>query len=198
MTLQFCLWDFLRDLGETNVGGVEVIKNLNDGGNVETFDVKSISSTRMRNVAKAYAWWIAKDSVTLSVLKVSRLSATMCTFRELMSRDVQPIDFALLKPRTTEFLKELFTQVFINSQVATPMLSPDPKDLPKNQDRKAIEEIFIKANRTHALAMGLVYFLGEAFKSAEGMDETLWKFVKWANGIARNTLQTGMDVVPNL
>ena len=25
-TMQYCLWDFLRDLGETNVGGAEVLK----------------------------------------------------------------------------------------------------------------------------------------------------------------------------
>jgi nucleolar MIF4G domain-containing protein 1 len=67
ITLQFCLWDFLRDLGEANVGGAEVIKNLKED---DGFDVKSISSTRMKNVAKAYAWWIAKDCITLGILKV--------------------------------------------------------------------------------------------------------------------------------
>lgn len=69
ITLQFSLWDFLRDLGETTVGGAEVIKNLkdDDGG----FDLKTISLTRMKNVAKAYGWWLAKDCVTLAILKVS-------------------------------------------------------------------------------------------------------------------------------
>jgi nucleolar MIF4G domain-containing protein 1 len=64
--LQFTLWDFLRDLGESNVGGAAVIKNAKD---VE-FDVKSISKTRMQHVAKAYAWWIAKDCTSLMILKV--------------------------------------------------------------------------------------------------------------------------------
>lgn len=69
ITLQFCLWDFLRDLGETNVGGAEVLKNLNDESS-PSFDVGKISNPRLRNVARAYAWWIAKDSCTLAILKV--------------------------------------------------------------------------------------------------------------------------------
>lgn len=68
ITLQFCLWDFLRDLGEVTVGGVETVKNVQDDGT--GFDLKKISNSRMRNVAKAYAWWIAKDTVNLSILKV--------------------------------------------------------------------------------------------------------------------------------
>lgn len=69
ITLQFCLWDFFRDLGETSVGGAQVIKTLQDHED-EGFDSKKISKTRVRNVAKAYAWWIAKDCVNLTVLKV--------------------------------------------------------------------------------------------------------------------------------
>ena len=68
VTLQFCLWDFLRDLGETNVGGAEMLKNIKD--DVVGFDLKKISDTRMRNVARAYAWWLAKDCCTLAILKV--------------------------------------------------------------------------------------------------------------------------------
>ena len=67
ITLQFTLWDFLRDLGESNVGGAAVIKNAKE--DVE-FDVKSISKTRIQHVAKAYAWWIAKDCASLMILKV--------------------------------------------------------------------------------------------------------------------------------
>lgn len=67
ITLQFSLWDFLRDMGEKTVGGAAVVKNADD---VDDFDVKSISETRMRNVANAYAWWIAQDCLTLLVLKV--------------------------------------------------------------------------------------------------------------------------------
>jgi len=68
ITLQYWLWDFLRDLGQVNVGGAEVIKNLKE--NHGQLEVKSISSSRMKNVAKAYGWWIAKDTCSLLILKV--------------------------------------------------------------------------------------------------------------------------------
>lgn len=51
-----------------------MIKGLQEGSG-DNFGVKSISSTRIKNIAKAYAWWIAKDSVTLAVLKVRMRSA---------------------------------------------------------------------------------------------------------------------------
>jgi nucleolar MIF4G domain-containing protein 1 len=70
ITLQFSLWDFLRDMGEKTVGGAAVVKNADDA---DDFDVKSISETRIKNVANAYAWWIAKDCLTLLVLKVGLL-----------------------------------------------------------------------------------------------------------------------------
>ena len=67
ITLQFTLWDFLRDLGESSVGGAAVIKNAKEDID---FDDKTISKTRIQHVAKAYAWWIAKDCVSLIILKV--------------------------------------------------------------------------------------------------------------------------------
>ncbi|PCH42403.1 hypothetical protein WOLCODRAFT_132368 [Wolfiporia cocos MD-104 SS10] len=169
ITLQFCLWDFLRDLGETNVGGAEVIKNLGEDGG---FDMKHISSTRMKNVAKAFGWWIAKDCCTLAILK--------------------PVDFTILKLQSQTFLKELFTQLFVSSQASTPLLSADPKDLPSTRNKGALEEIFMKATRLQELAIGLVYFLGEAFRGEERA------FLKWASLVARDTLRTGMDVVSGL
>ena len=49
------------------MGGAAVIKDVKE--DVE-FEVKSISKTRIQHVAKAYAWWIAKDCVSLMILKV--------------------------------------------------------------------------------------------------------------------------------
>ncbi|OBZ72571.1 Suppressor of glycerol defect protein 1 [Grifola frondosa] len=172
ITLQFCLWDFLRDLGETNVGGAEVLKNLNE--DEAGFSLKNISNTRLRNVARAYAWWIAKDCCTLAILK--------------------PIDFTVLKPQTRAFLNELFTHVFASSQLPTPLLSLDPKDLPKTRNKGPLEEVFIKATRMQTLTLGLTYFIGETFKKDEGDAG----FLKWASRVAQDTLRTGMDVVSGL
>ncbi|OAX42500.1 ARM repeat-containing protein [Rhizopogon vinicolor AM-OR11-026] len=170
ITLQFSLWDFLRDLGETSVGGVEVIKNLkeNDAGR---FDVKSMSPSRMKNIAKAYAWWIAKDCCMLTIFK--------------------PVDFTSLKPQTRAFLKELFIQLFVASQVSSPMLSNDPSDYPSTRNRGALEEIFLKASRIENLGLGLVFFMTNVFKGEDG-------FLMWASALAKETLQTGMDHIPRL
>jgi len=167
ITLQFCLWDFLRDLGEASVGGAEVLKNLKD--NDEGFEARDISSTKMHNVANAYAWWIAKDCVALSIFK--------------------PVDFTVLKPRTRDFLSYFFHQLFASSQVSAPVLGTD---LPPTRSKGPIEEIFIKATRVQALAMGLVYFLTEMKKTSEE------EFVQWASAVAIDTLRTGLDVIPTL
>ncbi|KAF8206291.1 hypothetical protein K438DRAFT_1917728 [Mycena galopus ATCC 62051] len=178
ITLQFCLWDFLRDLGEANVGGAEVLKNLqdkdNDGGG---FEMKSISGTRIRNVARAYAWWVAKDCVTLGILK--------------------PVDFTALKPQSRQFLKELMIQTFVSSQVVAPVVT-DATTTTTTRNRGPVEEIFIKASRVEALAMGLVYFLTEAFRDMDEMADGMKGLVKWASGVAKDTLRAGVDVIPSL
>lgn len=169
ITLQFCLWDFLRDLGESSVGGVEVIKSLKD--NDVGFDVKSMSPSRMKNVAKAYAWWIAKDCCTLTIFK--------------------PVDFTVLRPQTRTFLKELFIQLFIASQVSSPMLSHDSSDYPSMRNRGSLEEIFLKTSRIENLGLGLVFFMSSTFKGEDG-------FLTWASSVAKETLQTGMDHIPRI
>ncbi|KAF8263879.1 MIF4G-domain-containing protein [Lactarius quietus] len=167
ITLQFCLWDFLRGIGESSVGGTEVLKNMKGGD--DGFEVKDNSSTKTNNIANAYAWWIAKDCVTLSVFK--------------------PVDFTVLKPRTRDFLSHFFRQLFVNSQTSIPTLQ---SDMPPTRNKDSLEEIFVKAARIQALAMGLVYFLTEMKKGSEE------EFIRWAIGVAIDTLRTGLDIVPAL
>jgi nucleolar MIF4G domain-containing protein 1 len=69
ITLQYCLWDFLREIGEDEVGGTTTGSNL--GAGVGAADKKATSSSKIQNVAHAYGWWTAKGSIGLSVLKVS-------------------------------------------------------------------------------------------------------------------------------
>ncbi|KIK62995.1 hypothetical protein GYMLUDRAFT_163506 [Collybiopsis luxurians FD-317 M1] len=177
ITLQYCLWDFLRDLGETNAGGAEVIKSLQEGGSGDDFGIKSISSTRVRNMAKAYAWWIAKDSISLSVLK--------------------PLDFTALKPQTRTLLQELFVNLFLSSQSKSPLVG---LEVSSSRNRAPIEEIFIKASRLQTLSMGLVYFFskGLSLEEAHDVDPNVIKLVQWGVDIAKDTLRTGLDIVPDL
>ncbi|TFK23605.1 hypothetical protein FA15DRAFT_656561 [Coprinopsis marcescibilis] len=173
ITIQFCLWDFLRDLGESKVGGEALVRNARDE---DGFDLKNISRTRMKNLARCYAWWIAKDAVSLVILK--------------------PVDFTILKPQTKEFLKDLLTHVFISSQLSTPLISNDLGSLVLTRQRDSVESIFIKASRIDTLAMGIVYFMSEAFRNVKA--EEVSNFLAWAVGLAKDTLQTGIGVIPNL
>ncbi|KAF9073465.1 hypothetical protein BDP27DRAFT_1318955 [Rhodocollybia butyracea] len=168
ITLQYCMWDFLRDLGETNVGGAEVIKSLHDGGD---FEIKSISSTRIKNLAKAYAWWIAKGSITLAVLK--------------------PIDFTLLKPQTRTFLQQLFIGLFLSSQSKSPLMGTD---VLSSRNRASIEDIFVKASRLQTLSMGLIFFLSKGLV-LDDVDIGIVKLVEWGKVIGKDALQSGLPAM---
>lgn len=54
------------------------MKSMNDDG--PSFDLKNISETRFKNVARAYAWWVAKDSCSLTILKVSGVHLFLSAF----------------------------------------------------------------------------------------------------------------------
>jgi nucleolar MIF4G domain-containing protein 1 len=70
ITLQFTLWDFLRDLGERSVGGAEVVKSLEESRGGDFGDEKTMTEYRIRNIARLYAWLLAKNRLTLAILKV--------------------------------------------------------------------------------------------------------------------------------
>lgn len=110
----------------------------------------------------------------------------------------KPVDFTTLKPRTREFLKELFTQIFVNSQRPTPLVTSELRNITFTRNRNAIEEIFIKATRVQALAMGLVYFLSETFKDKSEPEDGFFKSIRWAVNVAKDTLRTGVDLVPSM
>jgi nucleolar MIF4G domain-containing protein 1 len=87
-------------------------------------------------------------------------------------------------------------QIFINSQVTTPMLGASLNVPTRNGG--AIEQIFIKATRNQTLAMGLVYFMSETFRDVSGDGEDMANLIRWASGLAKDTLRNGVDVIPAL
>jgi nucleolar MIF4G domain-containing protein 1 len=90
----------------------------------------------------------------------------------------------------------MIVQIFIDSQVVTPVLGSSLSVL-TTRNRGAIEQIFIKATRNQTLAMGLVYFMSETFHNVFG-DEDMVNLIRWATGLAKDTLRTGVDVIPAL
>lgn len=105
-----------------------------------------------------------------------------------------------MKPPTRRFLVELFTQILSSSQVSAPVINTDSNDIPNTRSRGPIEEVFIRATKITALALGLIYFIGEVTKKEydqmEGGKGS--QFLTWGNKVALDTLRTGMDVIPNL
>ncbi len=106
------------------------------------------------------------------------------------------MDFTTVKLQGREFLRELMINIFICSQVASPAIGLDVKNLPTTRNRAVVEEIFIKAARAETLGMGLVYFMTETFRDFSSQDEEFTKLVKWGSGVAKDTLRAGLDIVP--
>ena len=79
-----------------------------------------------------------------------------------------------------------------------PIITLKPKDIPTTRDRRAIEDVFIKAARLKTLATGLVYFMTEVFRELPGEDPEVAKLVRWASDLASDTLRTGVDIVADL
>jgi nucleolar MIF4G domain-containing protein 1 len=79
--------------------------------------------------------------------------------------------------------------VLINSQVTTPIISSDPKDLSTPRNRGAVEEIFIKATKIDMLTMGLVYFLTEGFRDELADADSI---LMWGVEIAKDILRRGV------
>jgi nucleolar MIF4G domain-containing protein 1 len=98
-----------------------------------------------------------------------------------------------LKPSTCTFLSNFFTHLFIATQVSVPVLG---NSIPTTRNRGALEQVFIKATRMESLALGLLFFLQKEMSQPRDRDSE--QLVKWATGVAMDTLRTGMDVVTNL
>ena len=103
-----------------------------------------------------------------------------------------------LKSQTRDFFKELFIQIFVNSQRSTPLANSNIQDLVFTRNRNAVEEIFNKVSRVEALSMGLVFLFSELFPEKHfESDDGYSKFLKWAVGVAKDTLRTGIDLIPS-
>ncbi|KDN35887.1 hypothetical protein RSAG8_11249, partial [Rhizoctonia solani AG-8 WAC10335] len=134
ITLQYCLWDFLRSLGETQVSGEAISRE-------ESVNSDDVSNSTISNYAKAYAWWLARGSVSLTILK--------------------PVEFLTLQPRTMQFFNTLFTQMIISSQSNSPLVDIRSAEsaIPQTRSKEEIEEIAAKARRLPAMCKGIGYFI---------------------------------------
>jgi nucleolar MIF4G domain-containing protein 1 len=93
-TLQYALWDFLRELGDSS-----------------TRDIKS----RCANVAKTAAYIVGRKSLDLTVYKVSDCRKDLS--------DNQGIDFTDLKPPGIYFFSVFLSRLFLATQTPSPIFA---------------------------------------------------------------------------
>ncbi|KAJ2511054.1 suppressor of glycerol defect [Coemansia sp. RSA 1939] len=93
-TMQFALWDFLRELGEADVGGLGRIGQ-------EAEESQAVPLRRIVNTAKLYAWLIAKQALSLLVLKTVTFASVRQQGRTFFQVLFSTL-FLLHKKRTTQ------------------------------------------------------------------------------------------------
>jgi nucleolar MIF4G domain-containing protein 1 len=180
------MWDFLRDLGEVEVAGSEIVQALHD--DPTSLDPKSISTARLRNIAAAYAWWIARGSITLMIFKVGPDAGPSqpvpnCAFLS------QPVDFTALQSRTKEFFEAFFTHLLMSIQARSPAIaSIGHSKLSRNEE--LVAGVFKKAAQKAELVAGIAYFLAHS-ELPQGGAEGL--FMDWATQAARDVLKSCVD-----
>lgn len=107
------------------------------------------------------------------------------------------MDFTVLKRRTRTFIADILRHIFVASQHTIPYIGDVNSPLTQARNRKALEEVFMKAIRVENLAMGILYFMKDAFPSSgvgdDNGDDT--DVIKWGCRIAKETLiAQAMDI----
>lgn len=99
VTFQYCLWDFLRECGEPDVGGLERSRNIE--APVET---GKVTLRKVVNTARFYAFLVSENALTLAILKT--------------------INFSTVGQSARLFLQLFLSNVILNSQDGTGKRDP--------------------------------------------------------------------------
>ncbi|CAG8578533.1 11348_t:CDS:10 [Ambispora leptoticha] len=144
ITFQYCLWDFLRECGEDEVGGMELLKKtINTDNDFESGIGDKVPVRKIVSLAKLYAWLLACGQLSIVVLKT--------------------LSFTKLKSQTRLFLRLLITHTIILSQRKQNLTSTKSKFIVNSQKRhhlnpNLIATIFKRAIPNPALSQGLLFF----------------------------------------
>ncbi|PLW14592.1 hypothetical protein PCASD_20191 [Puccinia coronata f. sp. avenae] len=151
ITMQFLLWDFFRELGEKEVAGQEMLKNLHHNQDdtqpdYNGRDGSAVDLNKLHHFAWAYAWWIAKGALPITVLK--------------------PLPFGTLKQKTQEFLTSLISLIFLSIHSTSPTLIPSSSTSSTSSsikspkiDSSLLETIFKKILINSTLSQSFLGFL---------------------------------------
>jgi nucleolar MIF4G domain-containing protein 1 len=184
VTFQYSLWDFLRDMGATDVGGMEKVKGgqvigLDDGIDSGT-GTKKVALRRIVNLSKMYAFLITSQDLSLVMLKT--------------------VTFTSLPTQPTLFFQLLMTNIILSSQpqIHSPHQQKQnttgaPKERPKT-NAQALADIFIRAAVNPTLAQGIIFFLQAFVKKGQVcQSEREKETVKWGCSTVREVLQGAVN-----
>ncbi|PWN27278.1 hypothetical protein BDZ90DRAFT_232261 [Jaminaea rosea] len=186
VTMQFCLWDYLRgELGEKRVGGRSVVgdEEDEDEGDFDNPDDEGegegrgegggvVARTKLHHLARAYGWWLSRGSLSLNVLRT--------------------VPFTSLRPqgRGRDFLR----LVLVHTLLATQTRNPATLKGSKVADRTAIEDVLRRGvGGNDELRRGLHFFVvaemsEERVRGIVGGEGELVERALWACEVAREVL----------
>lgn len=182
VTLQYVLWDYFRELGEARVGGAHVVQDDEEGVVDESLLDDPARMRKLVHLARAYGYWVATDSLSLSVLK--------------------PVDFTTLHGPATVFLQHMLLQLLLVTQTQAPMLTPRLRTrlarAPAPRDRERLERVMVKGTVGYpGLAQGLLVFVRLHMTHAQlerllgDEDTAVLTRLMWATRTATETLSVG-------
>ncbi|KAF9982061.1 suppressor of glycerol defect [Mortierella antarctica] len=182
ITFQYSLWDLLREMGATDVGGMEKVKDgqvigLDDGSS----GGKKVALRRIVNISRMYSFLITSHDLSLVMLKT--------------------VTFTSLPSQPTMFFQLLMTNIILSSQpqVHSPhaQQQQDQKDAPKEKAKynaQALADIFIRAAVNPTLAQGIIFFLQAFVKKGQVCQtEKEKETVKWGCSTVREVLQGAVN-----
>ncbi|KAF0396836.1 ARM repeat-containing protein [Gigaspora margarita] len=106
VTFKYCLWDFLRECGESDVGGI-MLKSM-----PVTNTPEKISLRRIVNLTKLFAWLIVNEGLSVISLKTvtfTKLQSQSRLFFQLFFSNI------ILTQNTNKRNPQLLAKIFINA-----------------------------------------------------------------------------------
>ncbi|KAI8605574.1 hypothetical protein EDD21DRAFT_316239 [Dissophora ornata] len=185
ITFQYSLWDLLREMGATDVGGMEKVKDgqvigLDDGVGGGG---KKVALRKIVNLSKMYGFLITSQDLSLVMLKT--------------------VTFTSLPEQPTLFFQLLMTNIILSSQpqIHSPLQQQKEaqKDVGATKEKlkynaQALADIFIRSAVNPTLAQGIIFFLQAFVKKGQVCQNDREKeTVKWGCSTVREVLQGAVN-----
>ncbi|WFC98567.1 suppressor of glycerol defect [Malassezia yamatoensis] len=180
ITMQYVLWDYLREIGEAHVGGEKITSNLDESQYIGT--ASSAGQDKLNHLSQAYGTWIGHGALSLMILR--------------------PVDFVSLQENGTRFLQRLLVYTLLATQTKAPILTAALRtQLAKpltDANKTSVERVFVQGTVGQpTLAQGLLVFLRRHLRSRDiiqvlGKNETeAITRIRSAAKLALNTVNVG-------